>query len=269
MSFRNYKEKCPRYIYMYIPKIEYLESNIVNGRFHVQIPSNFNDVFDSAYTMTEEDFKNIAYTNAPVEQFIYYTHRDYKEKVKEILYANMDYNKRFCDALDILYGSNIDKKIIDEAKNWFLKYSSNLQPTNNKIACFTELNDSVLMWAHYGNNMKGMCLRFDTTKDPLLFKHLHKVNYSKFRYHQPGFNFYFIKSYDWSYEQEWRIVVDQIDDFIYTKSIDAIIMGNRINFQDFMKCQVLAAEYNLEIFKAVPDSNEFKIVLEKLQSDMT
>ena len=25
MSFRNFKEKCPKYVYMYIPKIEYVE----------------------------------------------------------------------------------------------------------------------------------------------------------------------------------------------------------------------------------------------------
>lgn len=268
MSFRNFKEKCPKYVYMYIPKIEYVESNVVNGRFHIQVPANFNDIFDSAYSLNENDFKNIAYTNAPIEQFVYFTHVDYKKQVKEILYSNMNTSKRFDEALEILYKSNIDKKVLDEAKHLVLKYSSNMQAFNNKIACFTEVNDSILMWAHYANNMKGMCLRFDTEKDPILFKNLHKVIYSKFRGDNFGFNFYFIKSLDWSYEQEWRIVVDQEDDFIYTKAIDAIIMGSRINIQDFMKCQVLATKYNLEIYKAEPDRNEFKINLRKYEEQI-
>lgn len=265
MSFRNYSEKCPRYIYMYISNMDYLESNIVKGRFHVEMPSKFNDIFDSAFTMNEDDFKRVAYTEAAIERFVYFTHRDYKSIVKEILYKNMDHNKKISDALNILYDSDVDKKIIDETKNLILKYSSNIQAYNNRIACFTELNDSVLMWAHYGNNMKGMCLRFDTTKDPNLFKHLHKVRYSKFRYDNSGFNFYFVKSMDWSYEQEWRIVVDQEDEFVYTNSIDAIIMGSRINIRDFIKCQILATENNLEIFKAEPDRTEFKINIRKYE----
>ena len=54
-----------------------------------------------------------------------------------------------------------------------------------------------------------------------------------------------------------------------TGSIDAIIMGSRISIQDFMKCQILATEYNLEIFKAEPDSTEFKINLKKYDEDIT
>ena len=156
MNFRDYNEKCPRYIYMYISKIEYLESNVVNGRFHVEMPSKFNDIFDSAFTMNEDDFKRVAYTESAIERFVYFTHRDYKTIVKEVLYKNMDHSKRFCDALEMLYESNVDKQIIDEAIKCVLKHSSNMQAYNNKIACFTELNDSVLMWAHYGNNMQGM-----------------------------------------------------------------------------------------------------------------
>src|SRR5262245_40934708 len=34
------------------------------------------------------------------------------------------------------------------------------------IACFSERNDDLLMWSHYGGRYKGFCLEFTTTEEP-------------------------------------------------------------------------------------------------------
>jgi hypothetical protein len=32
------------------------------------------------------------------------------------------------------------------------------------ITCFSEVNYNILMWSHYANNHKGICLKFKTTQ---------------------------------------------------------------------------------------------------------
>jgi hypothetical protein len=44
------------------------------------------------------------------------------------------------------------------------------------VTCFTELNDNLLMWAHYGGQYRGFCLEFRT--DDKLFKKFRKVCYT-------------------------------------------------------------------------------------------
>lgn len=83
------------------------------------------------------------------------------------------------------------------------KYAS----LERRIACFSEVNDSQLMWAHYANNHKGMVFEYETEdiikfhgkieKEPELIGecelyHLVPVIYSKNRYDASN---YFIKKF--------------------------------------------------------------------------
>jgi hypothetical protein len=47
------------------------------------------------------------------------------------------------------------------------------------ISCFTELNDSTLMFSHYADNHKGLCLEFEFNEDLIADSWLFKVTYSK------------------------------------------------------------------------------------------
>ena len=104
------------------------------------------------------------------------------------------------------------------------------------VTCFSKRPDSVVMWAHYGREMTGICLGFDeyalTQKFPVAY--IDDVQYSD----QPAqigaslvdfvFNTgkrrhalqllriahkaaYFVKRADWSYEAERRLVVSTTD----------------------------------------------------------
>lgn len=81
------------------------------------------------------------------------------------------------------------------------------------IFCLSGKKDSILMWSHYAENHKGVCLMFDTTKDPNFFEGLQKVNYSS---NYISYNYVctpktiskvlYQKSLDWQYEEEYRII---------------------------------------------------------------
>jgi hypothetical protein len=78
----------------------------------------------------------------------------------------------------------------------------------------TECPDNILMWSHYANNHKGICLEFATAVDPI-FSDARPVEYSDTC---PVYECFsqnrgeiakralFRKAEDWQYEKEWRII---------------------------------------------------------------
>ncbi len=85
---------------------------------------------------------------------------------------------------------------------------------NSGVSCFSEINNDLLMWSHYGGRYKGFCLEFSTEFEP--FEKLMKVNYvdsmPKIDPHKTivhdnydqYLDLYCTKSSSWSYEREWR-----------------------------------------------------------------
>jgi hypothetical protein len=88
------------------------------------------------------------------------------------------------------------------------------------ILSLTESPNNLLMWAHYANSHQGFVIELDSAhsffdqrksaKDEL--RHLSRVTYSK---HRPSvqlssvssFDELLVKSDDWAYEAEWRILM--------------------------------------------------------------
>ncbi len=98
------------------------------------------------------------------------------------------------------------------------------------IFCLTEDPLNLLMWAHYGDNHRGVVIEFDEThpfftrrkgpRDDL--RHFRQVTYTE---HRPSVflsrsdavQLFYCKSIDWSYEREWRLITPLTD---ATKTID-------------------------------------------------
>ena len=129
--------------------------------------------------------------------------------------------------------------------------------------CLSESADNILMWAHYANNYKGFVIEFDNEheyfnlKDRTIdhFGSIRKVNYSDERPNVATFtdltpdNIFFIKSIDWAYEKEWRILrhlhteesnnvgrdVDGQPIYLFSipcEAVTGVIFGSRISIQD-------------------------------------
>lgn len=131
------------------------------------------------------------------------------------------------------------------------------------------------MWAHYANHLGGVCLCFDTWKDPELFSHVYKVDYARFRNRERNYNFYYSKSKDWAYEKEWCIVVQTDEEYIDTKSCVGIIIGervplgispkgdNKITAPSYASLSLDACLKGLIVYKAKANPLEYKIDIEK------
>jgi hypothetical protein len=93
------------------------------------------------------------------------------------------------------------------------------------VCCFSSTYDNPLLWSHYGDQHKGLCVGYSLDREPKL--ELHKVVYGGERSISTSVVFRALieedpnageeldrsvllrKARDWSYEKEWRIVDTQ------------------------------------------------------------
>jgi Protein of unknown function (DUF2971) len=76
------------------------------------------------------------------------------------------------------------------------------------ITCFGERHDEHLMWSHYADNHKGLCLGFDARA---IIDHIHPCIYTHRMPTQQSWRsgnmaLSLIKGSAWAYENEWRLV---------------------------------------------------------------
>lgn len=114
------------------------------------------------------------------------------------------------------------------------------------VSCFSEDNDNMLMWSHYGDGHKGFCLEFDTSYDP--FTKMFPVSYSKeipeidmdqflngSADNLQGISANLLHKYiDWKYEKEWRIIhTDKTSSYCYkSNALIGVYFGNKISRTD-------------------------------------
>jgi hypothetical protein len=162
------------------------------------------------------------------------------------------------------------------------------------ILSLTEKPDNLLMWSHYAASHAGFVIGFNSSHDYFdqrkspsdEFRHLRKVEYRAVRPNAPlseldGIDVFLVKSTEWEYEQEWRIMrplsdaADTIPDepfpiclFEFSPAaVTDVILGARMRdtdrstIRDALKSSPEFA--HVEIFNALPHEIEFKIMLEK------
>ena len=172
------------------------------------------------------------------------------------------------------------------------------------LCCLSEVKDNILMWSHYSNSHRGICIGFETiidqnslcikTDDPTLNNHdnpayhktipIDKVEY-KINYPEPYdfltsnhhylYKFFKTKSIDWQYERERRITMPYHDIkkrlIKYDKSaLKEVILGCKTN--DEFKQQVISLinneysskGYTVDIYQSGIDRNDYRLNINKL-----
>lgn len=175
-------------LYKYTAINERSLTNLEHNRLYAQSPNMFNDPYEFIFRF-----------EFPDEHLIHF--------------------------LKLIYGNQHQKFIeMKSTKQEILKYARDYFFTEHRnevgAACFTEDARNELLWAHYTDNHKGMCLEFDSTKDP--FNQSMQVKYVEevpiITYHDlagtPDMiskaitKPFLTKPNIWSYEKEWRILTE-------------------------------------------------------------
>ena len=133
---------------------------------------------------------------------------DFEKTLKRILWNHFQARSR-----------NLAKEMLSSAVSTIQKTKELL-----RVACFSETNDSILMWSHYALNHKGFCIEYDLNEWDCK-NHVQPVRYVDERHYIRG-NFAdnlppnagreimdaaLYKSAEWSYEKEWRLVMSAVE----------------------------------------------------------
>ncbi len=151
------------------------------------------------------------------------------------------------------------------------------------VSCFSELKNSILMWSHYGDNHKGICLEYDflnSKNDEIFFKSIFPVVYSRelldlTKYHtveMKEFNNLIVvlaaifKSQDWFYEKEWRTVFPLgPDSKAFCRSgarTKAIYLGTKISKANKKLLVEIARGKNILIYQMVMKKDRYELIEE-------
>jgi hypothetical protein len=106
------------------------------------------------------------------------------------------------------------REMLLRAAHGAIKQSTDAFLKNRGVTCFSEKNDDLLMWSHYGGRYPGICLEFDTQVEP--FDKVKPVRYLSAlpqldvasillkKDFDLVLELYCTKSASWCYEREWR-----------------------------------------------------------------
>ncbi|HKO46871.1 MAG TPA: DUF2971 domain-containing protein [Polyangiaceae bacterium] len=151
------------------------------------------------------------------------------------------------------------------------------------VFCLCQDADNLLLWAHYANSHKGICLEFDTSVAPLNAD-IHEVIYQTDLpvMSLPSVDFETFsdqvllgKSPHWKYEREWRLVKNNLtpNDRTLTyppEALTGVILG--CNFPDSeratLNAWVAASGARPKIHRARRSPTEYKVDI-KLEANET
>lgn len=150
------------------------------------------------------------------------------------------------------------------------------------VCCFSEHVDNFLMWSHYANCYQGICIEYDfqkVSKKNTLFPVLYTNKLTRVRDFMTKEDFrantskglleaviraVLSKSFQWSYEDEWRIVTivnKPVTSYVNMPVPEKIYIGFKVEDEMRKKiidiCHILGVN---EIYDTVISYNEYKLM---------
>ncbi len=144
------------------------------------------------------------------------------------------------------------------------------------VTCFSQRNDDLLMWSHYGGSYKGICLEFSTASEP--FTKIRSVQYVKTLptielapLLQGGIDLvlelFCTKSEAWSYEMEWRAIHAVAGTkYVYpVESLTGVYFGPDIDRESLeIVCLILRGQNeSVKFWRGTRSTTEFKVLFEE------
>ncbi|WFD10788.1 DUF2971 domain-containing protein [Tepidibacter hydrothermalis] len=289
-------DKMQQSLYKYCKIDEYTEWNLKNNAVWLTRADKFNDPYDSAYTIETFNVENL-FKNSLLENI----KKRLREEGKNIDFITMEISK-LCDrstksiieySIDkypesMLLHENIDKinevliNQIYKEKNYRWKELNKSLQQNTFISCFSEKNNDIIMWSHYANYNKGLCIEYDFKQlgldnylnsliQPVLYTD-RKFDLVKSKQIKSLVNKYLAmtKFMGWAYEAEWRLIEQCPDKSILPSHTDegisycvpkpkAIYFGSRCSKKDQKRIMDIVDKKEILLYRMELQSNRFEL----------
>lgn len=250
----------PSRLYKYESFTTQALENLKNHAVYFASPSGFNDPYDCAVSPGVKE---------PSDSDIERIRRYYLAKDNLPEQARNQFQSLDAAGLRILLLRR-GQSVLDQAVNDFV--------SRRGVTCFSERNDSLLMWAHYGGRFKGFCLEFRTDQPPLT-----KARRVRYADEMPEvdivpllctdeedssevLDLYCTKALDWRYEKEWRCIHDEAGT-LYTypaRALTGIFVGPDAAFASFEILALIILNQNPEVqlWQGHRSKSDFSVVFE-------
>lgn len=242
-------------LYKYRPWDVYTKEIILKNQLYLQAVEFFNDRFDCKV--------NFDLANVTEKEWIETTRRVAEQGLKKLIPEEY-----LVEKMKHVYKDRGNKGI-----SKFM-----LESLLNKVgvSSFTTSNDNILMWAHYADSNKGICLEFDYS-DKKSLSYIEKVIYSE-KY--PTANLFkdfdrageelrkacITKEKKWEYEEEYRMIHSEkakCNVSFDSKILTGVIYGCKIGDKKDLIETLKKHKTPVVLYQAKECENEYKLQIIK------
>ena len=146
------------------------------------------------------------------------------------------------------------------------------------IMSLSEVPDSLLLWAHYGDNHSGVCLEYETLgdMDPCLLPVNYSTQYPSLSIYEFGIDIVkatesilSTKSMEWAYEKEWRYAIPggANTEIANPFKLTAVVFGARVKPDHINTIKAILNSSKIEYRQAKQSDKRFSIEIESITSD--
>ena len=269
------EKKAIKFLYQYRTLNEFTLPNLKNQELRLNSPTLFNDPYDCRLLINDDEI---------IDEF-----KTFIDKKN----VSIEEKKLIREASE----SNEYKEIIEDLVNKSEKIVFDAMIDMVSIACFTEEYKSMLMWSHYSDYHKGICIKYkkedlnsisEITLDKVIYTD--KRNYNIIDLIDNVVNTegnekivavndfiqksIFLKSKCWKYEKEWRMLYlksnndnekDREGFNIKSPKPEAIYMGTKIKEEDRDLIINLCREKEIELYQMKMRKDKVELVEEIVQ----
>lgn len=276
------KKKNEMLLFKYQPINEYLIENLTKKQLFFRDPREYNDVFDSTMNV---------YAKGPIEKWIECGIRINKT-MNELKGDPLKTREEVEEDVDVMIINEELKKVENSDDYKKDKLDDSYRPLT---CCFCKNADNMLMWSHYANSHKGVCLVFKAKYKTIPMDNCkgysltinsepRSINKVKYKTNLLGpinqiddmlgnrvktFEFFTTKSKCWKYEKEYRIFLDDpesknIAQFEEDELI-GIIFGLKVNYCS--ACTVINtvkqtfSDISIKFYKTQEDKTKYVVHL--------
>ncbi|KZK68674.1 hypothetical protein A1L58_18140 [Shewanella baltica] len=248
-------------LYKYREFNEFTLDIIANNRIFFPKPSVFNDPFDCSIKVEN---------NLDFDEYLNLIEKEGIRNQKTVAEIESKLN----EAKTI---GKIPQSFLDKLEQGLV----GIHKDNSEIGvvCLSEDCVNILMWAHYANDHKGICIEFERNKDNALGNYdvtrpiTYQKYYPKFTVLDFGASedgsvlekIIWSKSIDWEYEREWRIATNKGNVALpIPGKISAIIFGIRASNSSIDIIRRLTQGTDIVLKQAEKLEGEFGLVATKV-----
>lgn len=145
------------------------------------------------------------------------------------------------------------------------------------ISCFSERNDSPLMWAHYASSHTGFCVEYDfagSSISSLIYPVLYEDEIFECscvfdeKTKEQVMIAALVKSKDWAYEKEWRVISTKEEPIdpgfsLSAPTPKAVYLGSFVDKAHKKEIVGICDDRGIEVFKMAHSPHAFQMVPEK------